>query len=191
MLLDFYTRTRPWGWWGPIRDAAIRRDPSFEPNRDFLRDAFNVVVGIIWQTAFVALPIYVVIQDWRPAGICAGDHRRHVDDPQVQLVRPARNHVTSVAVPHDQRLTAIPKNHSPSANRISSISANAQSRAPSPACSPCRSCATGSASASLLPRPPGDGRGEGSLFAVATQASSNRSCRIAIYGRCFVCHCAT
>ena len=36
VLLDFYTRTRPWGWWGPIRDAAIRRDPSFEPNRDFL-----------------------------------------------------------------------------------------------------------------------------------------------------------
>ena len=64
VLLDFYTRTRPWGWWGPIRDAALRRDPKFQPNRDFPRDAFNVVVGVIWQTAFVALPIYVVIQDW-------------------------------------------------------------------------------------------------------------------------------
>jgi Na+/proline symporter len=69
VLLDFYTRTRPWGWWGPIRDAAIRRDPSFEPNREFSRDAFNVLVGVIWQTAFVALPIYVVIQDWRPAAV--------------------------------------------------------------------------------------------------------------------------
>ena len=69
VLLDFYTRTRPWGWWGPIRAAAIRRDPSFEPNRDFSRDAFNVLVGVIWQTAFVALPIYVVIQAWRPATI--------------------------------------------------------------------------------------------------------------------------
>ena len=67
--LNFYTRTRPWGWWGPIRAAAIRRDPAFEPNRDFARDAFNVMVGIVWQTAFVALPIYVVIQHWRPGGI--------------------------------------------------------------------------------------------------------------------------
>jgi hypothetical protein len=31
---------------------------------------FNVVVGTTWQTAFVALPIYVVIQHWREAGIC-------------------------------------------------------------------------------------------------------------------------
>ncbi len=69
VLLEFYTRTRPWGWWGPIREAAIRRDPSFEPNRDFWRDAFNVLVGVVWQTAFVALPIYVVIRDWHPAGI--------------------------------------------------------------------------------------------------------------------------
>jgi SSS family solute:Na+ symporter len=69
VLLDFYTRTRPWGWWGPIREAAVRRDPSFEPNRDFGRDLVNVLVGVIWQTAFVALPIYVVIQDWRPAWI--------------------------------------------------------------------------------------------------------------------------
>jgi Na+/proline symporter len=67
VLLDFYSRTRPWGLWGPIRDAAVRRDPNFAPNRDFLRDAFNVLVGIIWQTAFVALPIYVVVQDWHPA----------------------------------------------------------------------------------------------------------------------------
>jgi Na+/proline symporter len=70
VLVDFYTRTRPWGWWGPIQAAAQRRDPSFQPNRDFGWDAFNVIVGIVWQTAFVALPIYVVIHMWREAGIC-------------------------------------------------------------------------------------------------------------------------
>jgi Na+/proline symporter len=72
VLLNFYTRTRPWGLWGPIRAAAVARDPSFVPNRDFARDAFNVVIGTIWQTAFVALPIYVVIQDWRHAAWAAG-----------------------------------------------------------------------------------------------------------------------
>ena len=67
VLVDFYMRTRPWGWWGPIHAAAIVRDSSFKPNRDLPRDAFNVIVGTIWQTAFVALPIYIVIQDWYPA----------------------------------------------------------------------------------------------------------------------------
>ncbi len=66
VLLEFYTRTRPWGWWGPIRAAAERNDPHFRPNRDFPRDAFNVIVGIVWQTSMVALPIYVVIQHWQP-----------------------------------------------------------------------------------------------------------------------------
>jgi len=69
-LLEFYTRTRPWGWWGPIRDAALRQDREFRPNQGFSRDAFNVVVGIVWQTAFVVMPIYVVIREWSSAAIC-------------------------------------------------------------------------------------------------------------------------
>jgi Na+/proline symporter len=69
-LVDFYTRTRPWGWWGPIRAAAVRRNPRFQPNRDFLRDMFNVAIGVVWQTAFVALPIYIVIHDWQKAALC-------------------------------------------------------------------------------------------------------------------------
>ncbi len=70
VLVDFYTRTRPWGWWRPILAAVHRRNPEFQPNRDFGRDVFNVVVGTTWQTAFIALPIYVVIHMWREAGIC-------------------------------------------------------------------------------------------------------------------------
>lgn len=70
VLLDFYKRTRPWGWWGPIRDVALQRDPAFQPNRDFGIDAFNVVVGIIWQTSFVALPIYAVVHYWREMTVC-------------------------------------------------------------------------------------------------------------------------
>jgi Na+/proline symporter len=70
VLLDFYTRTRPWGWWGPIHVAAQTRDPAFRPNRDFGWDAFNVVIGIVWQTSFIALPIYVVIRHWHEAAVC-------------------------------------------------------------------------------------------------------------------------
>ena len=69
-LVNFYVRTAPWGWWGPVQQAAAQLNPGITPNRDFPRDAFNVVVGIIWQTAFVAFPIYVVIKDWPSTTVC-------------------------------------------------------------------------------------------------------------------------
>ena len=71
VLVEFYTRTRPWGFWGPIQKLAVERDPTFQKNNDFLRDVFNVVVGIVWQTSFVVFPIYVVIRDWPSAAIAA------------------------------------------------------------------------------------------------------------------------
>jgi solute:Na+ symporter, SSS family len=70
VLANFYVRTRPWGWWGPIREIVMRNQPDFKPNRDFKIDIFNVLVGIVWQTSFVALPIYVVIRHWNEAMIC-------------------------------------------------------------------------------------------------------------------------
>jgi len=70
VLIDFYVRTRPWGFWGPVRQAAMHRHPNFEPNRDLGWDLFNIIVGIVWQTAFMALPIYVVIREWRSAIAC-------------------------------------------------------------------------------------------------------------------------
>ena len=70
VLVDFYTRTRPWGFWKPIDQLARQMNPEFKPNRDFGFDVFNVIIGIIWQTAFVALPIYVVIKHWHEAAIC-------------------------------------------------------------------------------------------------------------------------
>jgi Na+/proline symporter len=63
VLKDFYRRVRPWGFWGPILEKLQQEDPSFSPNRDFVRDVFNIVVGMIWQIALVALPIYMVT--WR------------------------------------------------------------------------------------------------------------------------------
>ena len=70
-LHDFYVRTRPWGWWRPVVETARRRNGAFQPNRNFVRDMFNVLVGVVWQTAFVVLPIYIVIRDWRAAAVTA------------------------------------------------------------------------------------------------------------------------
>ena len=71
ILKDFYRRVRPWGFWGPVLNKVRAEDPSFERNKDFWRDMFNIVVGIIWQVSLVALPMYVVIQKFRNAAVTA------------------------------------------------------------------------------------------------------------------------
>ena len=70
VLMEFYRRVRPWGFWRPVREALQREYPNLQPNRDFPRDMFNVVVGTAWQTAQVALGIYLVLQNWRACAIC-------------------------------------------------------------------------------------------------------------------------
>jgi Na+/proline symporter len=64
VLMAFYRKVRPWGFWGPILAKVKAEDPAFEPNGDFWRDMFNVVVGIAWQTSLVLLPILMVIRKW-------------------------------------------------------------------------------------------------------------------------------
>ena len=63
VLVAFYMRVRPWGFWKPVLEKVLERYPDFQPNRDFKRDMFNVVIGIAWQVCLVALPIYIVIHE--------------------------------------------------------------------------------------------------------------------------------
>ncbi len=66
VLKAFYKNVRPWGFWKPIHDKVVAEDPSFEKNIHFKRDMFNVIIGIIWQTALVIFPIYIVLQEGIP-----------------------------------------------------------------------------------------------------------------------------
>jgi hypothetical protein len=59
---EFYKKTKPWGFWGPIKKAVMDEDPSFQPNKDLGRDSFNIVIGIIWQLAQTVLPIYFLLR---------------------------------------------------------------------------------------------------------------------------------
>jgi Na+/proline symporter len=68
-LKSFYKSVKPWGFWKPIHDKVVAEDPSFEGNKDFWRDMFNIVVGTIAQTALVILPIYIVLKKMLPMGI--------------------------------------------------------------------------------------------------------------------------
>jgi solute:Na+ symporter, SSS family len=69
VLKDFYRRVRPWGFWGPVLAKVLQDDPTFQRNKDFSRDVFNIVVGIIWQTALVPLPIYIVLWNFKAAAV--------------------------------------------------------------------------------------------------------------------------
>ncbi len=68
-LKNFYKNVKPWGFWKPIHDKVVAEDPTFEGNKDFWRDMFNVVVGTIGQTALVIFPIYIVLKKALPIGI--------------------------------------------------------------------------------------------------------------------------
>jgi Na+/proline symporter len=71
VLKSFYRNVRPWGFWGPIKEKVMAEDPSFVPNQGFKNDALNVLVGVIWQTSLVILPIYLVLQQALPILVTA------------------------------------------------------------------------------------------------------------------------
>jgi Na+/proline symporter len=69
VLIDFYRRVRPWGFWGPVYRKVVAADPSFQRNKDFYRDMFNIGVGTIWQTCFIVLAMFVVLRSFHKAAI--------------------------------------------------------------------------------------------------------------------------
>jgi solute:Na+ symporter, SSS family len=61
VLKSFYKTVRPWGFWKPVHEMVIADDASFQPNRRFKLDMFNVVLGIVAQCCLTLLPMYVVL----------------------------------------------------------------------------------------------------------------------------------
>lgn len=70
VLKRFYLKTRPWGFWNPVHAAFVAEGRPIQKNNDFPRDMTNVGVGIVWQTALVAAPIFFVIQSWTSLYVC-------------------------------------------------------------------------------------------------------------------------
>lgn len=62
-LIKFYKQTRPWGFWGPVKERVMKEDPSFQPNKDLGKDTVNILIGMVWQMAQVVIPIYFMIKD--------------------------------------------------------------------------------------------------------------------------------
>ena len=60
-LKNFYATVRPWGFWKPVHAMVVAENPSFEPNKRFGLDMFNVVLGMIGQCCLTILPMYIVL----------------------------------------------------------------------------------------------------------------------------------
>lgn len=71
-LKAFYQTVRPWGFWGPVHERVVAENPSFEANRNFRLDAFNIVVGITAQCCLTMLPMYLIISRYTELAITIG-----------------------------------------------------------------------------------------------------------------------
>lgn len=70
VLKKFYSQVRPWGFWGPVRKMIAREEPEFHGNTTFGRDMFNCAIGIAWQIALSAMPVFLVIRELHSFWAC-------------------------------------------------------------------------------------------------------------------------
>jgi SSS family solute:Na+ symporter len=64
VLVKFYARIRPFGFWGPVRAEAVRR--GLVPAHDHmpLMDALNGVITAAFQLTLALVPFYLFLRDW-------------------------------------------------------------------------------------------------------------------------------
>ena len=69
VLHNFYRTVRPWGFWGPVLAEVRAQDPTFQPNRNFKRNMFNILLGIIAQLCLTILPMYLLLSQHAPLAV--------------------------------------------------------------------------------------------------------------------------
>jgi SSS family solute:Na+ symporter len=65
ILESFYRTVRPWGFWKPVHQSLLNKYPNLKANTDLPRDAFNVVIGVVWQLTLNIIPICLIIGQYR------------------------------------------------------------------------------------------------------------------------------
>ncbi|MBZ9632387.1 Na+:solute symporter [Salegentibacter sp. LM13S] len=68
-LKSFYLNVRPWGWWKPVLKELQTENGEIQRNKDFGWDMLNCLVGIIWQSSMILLPIFFVVRDYSKSGL--------------------------------------------------------------------------------------------------------------------------
>jgi Na+/proline symporter len=62
-LREFYGKTRPFGFWGPVRNAITDMDME-EVNRENRRDIFSTFVAVPWMLFMGITPMLMVTKQW-------------------------------------------------------------------------------------------------------------------------------
>jgi Na+/proline symporter len=71
VLVKFYAKVRPFGFWGPVRRECVKR--GLVPARDKMPkiDILNGFVTAAFQFALAILPFYLFMRSWRQLGLWA------------------------------------------------------------------------------------------------------------------------
>ncbi len=68
VLVAFYAKVRPFGFWGPVRREAVRR--GLVPAHDKMPkiDMLNGLITAVFQFSLALLPFYAFLRSWRQFG---------------------------------------------------------------------------------------------------------------------------
>jgi hypothetical protein len=69
VLVKFYARIRPFGFWGPVRREAVRRGLVPAGDRMPTIDAINGLLCAVFQGALAIMPFYLFLRQWKLAAI--------------------------------------------------------------------------------------------------------------------------
>ena len=63
VLVEFYLRTRPFGWWGPVRNKLSPTDVE-RIGRENRRDVLAVLMAVPWQLALFLMWMMLILRQW-------------------------------------------------------------------------------------------------------------------------------
>ncbi len=63
VLEHFYQTTRPFGWWGPLKDC-LPADVRQRMKKEHFYDVLSLPFAIVWQVTLFLLPMQLIIRSW-------------------------------------------------------------------------------------------------------------------------------
>jgi solute:Na+ symporter, SSS family len=64
VLVRFYAKVRPFGFWGPVRAEAVKRGLVPASDTMPLVDVLNGLITAVFQVALALAPFYLFLRDW-------------------------------------------------------------------------------------------------------------------------------
>ena len=64
ILLKFYSRIRPFGFWGPIRKEAAEKGLVPKNDKQPMMDAINGLIVPVFQFSLALVPFYLFLRNW-------------------------------------------------------------------------------------------------------------------------------